>query len=298
VYSEPIVLEEPVPIAPLPPPVTPPPPAYRVEPQPSSPPPAQPVYPTGDEVVEGGGRRKWLWGCLGCGGLLVASLICIGVLIATEVIDPDDFDDDDDNTPTPFIIVATSEEATPTDESASGEDPTATTASGGDATATDNAASTSPPEPGEATATDDQSGGAATEGATQVPAEDLLQAGESAVINGIEATYQSSRIDDVGLIPPDPGNEYLVLNFLLLNTTQEPIVVSSILQFELTSSTGEVINVALFADIETGVDTEIAAGGTHDGEVAFEVPADSGPYTITFLDLFTQERATWAVEPA
>ncbi len=235
-----------------------------------------------EEDTGSGGRRLWLWGCLGCGGLVILLLICVGVLVATEVIDPDDFNGDD-NTPTPFIITATpggGDEATATPGSA---EPTATSEPGG----------------GEPTATSDSGGGqpTATEDGGSVPPDgDVLQAGESAVVGGIEATYESARSETGGLIPPDDGNEYLILKFTMVNTTQQEIIVSSLLQFELTDNAGETYSIALFADIEDTLDGDVPPGDTLEGEVAFEVPQGAGPFTVTYEELFVDESATWAVE--
>lgn len=283
------VEEEPEPIAPMPPPSSPPPPSYTTRPQAEGGPPATTAYAAPVIAEEdGGGRRWWIWGCLGCGGLLVLALICGGIALAAGWIDPDDLDDDDDPTPTPFIIIVTptpADEATPTETPTEEDRVEATpTDPGNAATPTDGA--------GAATPTED-AGGAPTQAP---PTGEILQPGETATVGAIEATYVGARIDTEGLIAPDAGREYLVLNFRMTNTSTEPVIMSSLLQFELLDVSGESFPVELFANLTTTLDAEIQPGDTLDGEIAFDVPAGGGPYTITYQDLFTQEQATWAVD--
>lgn len=217
-----------------------------------------------DETDDGkGGRRLWLWGCLGCGGLLIAAVICVAVLAATGALD--DLTDDD-ATPTPFIIIATSDDANPTEnESSSGAEPTSPT--GGDATV-----------PG-----------------AEPPPDGVLQAGESGTVDGVELTFLSSRTDAGGIIPPDEGNEYLILRFEVQNTNAEEVTISTLLEFELQDAAGEEFTVALFAETEGGLDTDIPAGEAVEGEVAFEVPIDSGPYIVIYESFGSNEQLRWQV---
>ncbi len=299
-------LPEPVPTAPQRSFDAPPPPVERdtapVAPLPPSPPPPASYQATSappaavDDGENGGGRRLWLWGCLGCGGLLILAIICFAVLIATETIDPDDFSDDD-ATPTPFVIVATPEDdgATATESDGGSVEPTATANDGGDVepTATPNDSG------GEPTATSDDSGGseptATTGDGGETPTGDVMSAGETGSLGGMNVTFVSSRTDSGGVFPPDAGNEYLILLFRIENTTAESVTISSLLQFELYDDQGNEVDISLFADYEQGVDVDVPAGETIEGEVAFEVPTGGGSYTVTYTEAFGEEALTWAV---
>ena len=162
---------------------------------------------------------------------------------------------DEDATNTPFIIVAT-EEATATPES-DGSEPTAT--------------------------------------AGEPPSGDVMQPGESGTIDGIQVTYQSARREDSGILPPDEGNEYLILAFEITNTNAEETTISTLLQFGLEDQTGEEFTLALFADIENGLDGELAGGDTIRGEVAFEVPQGSGPFIVSYDDFLSDSPLRWQV---
>jgi hypothetical protein len=258
------------PIAPLPPDVV----ATAAElprapftPQPPTPPPPA-AYQAEPEKPKG--RRWWLWGCLGCGGLIVLTIICVGVLLATEVIDPDDFDNDDDDNGNNVIVV------TNTPDPGAGN-ATATPANGG----------------GDATATD----GGGTGNPTAETPEGVLQVGDSATVGGLEVTYTGIRTDGGGIFPPDAGNQYLILAFSVTNTTSEPAIVSTLLQFALRADSGDTYGVSLFAETQGSLDGDLAAGATLEGEVAFEVPEGGGSYVATFSDVFTGESVEWAVGP-
>lgn len=269
---EPVPTRAAEPVAPLPP-SQPPPASYQATTStPAAPPPVD-VQAEG----ESGGRRLWLWGCLGCGGLLILAIICVAVLFATEAIDPDDFTEDD-ATPTPFIIIATEpeNEATPTEGDGGSVEPTATPNDGG---------STEP------TATSEDGG----EAPTEPPAEGVMSAGETGSLGGMNVTYVSSRTDSNGLIAPSDGNEYLILSFRIENTTDEEVTVSSLLQFELDDEAGSDFVLAFGADIENGLDNDVAAGETLEGEIAFEVPEGGGPFTISYTEAFGTEALVWAV---
>jgi hypothetical protein len=111
----------------------------------------------------------------------------------------------------------------------------------------------------------------------------------------MNVTFVSSRSADTGLLPPSEGNEYLILSFQLENTTADPVVVSTLLQFELQDGTGAEFPVALFAEVSTSLDAEVPAGETLEGEVAFEVPAGGGTYTVAYSDFFSDTPLQWAV---
>ncbi|MEZ4520179.1 MAG: DUF4352 domain-containing protein [Thermomicrobiales bacterium] len=301
-------LPEPVPTTPPPPrsdtypPVSQTPETLPGEPRapiPPPPPPGRPAAVVGEPPPEEGGRRLWLWGCLGCGGLLILIAVCVGVLLATGAIDTDDFTEDD-ATSTPFIIIATSDDADPTatgdtsgsveptpTEAAGEDEPTPSPVAGGDeATPTDAGTGAEP------TATTDAGG----ESPTSAPTGDTLNAGESGTLNGVVVTYLSSRTDSGGIFPPDAGNIYLILRFQVENTNADPFPMSTLLQYELTDQSGEVYGIALFAETEGGLDTEIPPGETIEGEVAFEVSEGSGPYVVSYEDLLSDTPILWTVE--
>jgi Domain of unknown function (DUF4352) len=258
------------PIAPLPPQMPP-----AATPPYAVPTPTPPVASAGAEKK--GGRRLWLWGCLGCGGLIILSAVCVAALLSTDTVNVDRLTGND-KTPTPYILIATEADATDTEEAVNSIDSTPT----------------EPAESVEPTATDSSAGGGGAQ-PTQAPSGEVMAAGETGSFDGMEVTFVSSRTDGTGLIDPAAGNEYLILKFELTNTTADAIVVSTLLQFELRDESDTDFPVALFADVETSLDTEVPAGETAEGEVAFEVPQGSGPYIVSYSDFFSENPLQWHV---
>ena len=127
------------------------------------------------------------------------------------------------------------------------------------------------------------------------PGEGVMQAGESGTIDGVQVIYLSARRDDSGLVSPDDGNEYIILRFEIENTNSEEVVISTLLQFELRDREGGTFNIALFADIEEGLDTELPANEQIEGEVAFEIPEGGGPYVVAYDDFLSDAELRWQV---
>ena len=70
---------------------------------------------------------------------------------------------------------------------------------------------------------------------------------------------------------------------------------SSLLQFDLLAPDGEELGVSLFADTTETLDVDVPAGGTVEGEVAYEVPAGATGYIAIYSDLLTEDDLRWAV---
>ena len=123
-----------------------------------------------------------------------------------------------------------------------------------DATPTGGAADSTP------TAADDDSGSNNSGPAMAV--------GESGESDGLTITLNSVRRTTSGLLAPDAGKEYLIVNLTAENTTKDEKVVSSLLNFSVRDAGGDTFSQSFTAGVETSLDGEVPAGEQLTGEIA------------------------------
>lgn len=84
---------------------------------------------------------------------------------------------------------------------------------------------------------------------------------------------------------PDPGNKFVIVDLLFVNTGSEADSLSSFLQMELKDSTSQVYDIDLMAAVAAGANSpegEIAPGERIRGSVGFQTPADAGGLQFVF----------------
>lgn len=84
---------------------------------------------------------------------------------------------------------------------------------------------------------------------------------------------------------PDPGNKFVVVDLLFLNTGSTADSLSSLLQMELKDSTSQVYDIDLMAAIAAGTSSpegEIAPGERIRGSVGFQTPVDATGLQFVF----------------
>jgi len=84
---------------------------------------------------------------------------------------------------------------------------------------------------------------------------------------------------------PAPGGEFVIVNVALTNSSDAAQHVSSLLQFWLKDSTGQIYDVNLVANMEAPMDLpdgEYAPGETIRGQVGFQVPEGTGGLVFVF----------------
>ena len=77
---------------------------------------------------------------------------------------------------------------------------------------------------------------------------------------------------------PDEGNQFVAVDLLLVNQTDSPVSVSTLLQMFLKDATSQKYNVDLFAQMAAeggSLDGELAAGERLRGKVGFQVPENA-----------------------
>ena len=115
-----------------------------------------------------------------------------------------------------------------------------------------------------------------------------VQAGTWVVtVTHVAATTQSD-------LPPKPGNAYLEITLTLKNTAATQQLVSSLLQFSLSDSTGGKYDEALTdTNVHQPPDGNINAGQTLNAQLAYEVPQSQHNFVLSFqYDLINGNNST------
>lgn len=125
---------------------------------------------------------------------------------------------------------------------------------------------------------------------------DVLAVGDTGESDGVEITLNSFRRTSSGLLDPDAGNEYLIVNLTASNTTNEEQIVSSLLNFSVQDAAGESYNQSFTAGVETSLDGNIPAGEEMTGEIAYEIPEDATDLVLIFDPILGGDELRWALE--
>lgn len=113
---------------------------------------------------------------------------------------------------------------------------------------------------------------------------DTYAIGETAEIDGIKITVNSTRIDE-GIIAADEGKQYFVMDISLENTRDDKFSSSSLLCYELKDADGRKVDMSVTANLNGSLDTSVEPGEKATGEIAFET-ATEGELTLKFTPGF------------
>ncbi len=80
----------------------------------------------------------------------------------------------------------------------------------------------------------------------------------------------------------DEGNIYLLVDVTVENVGDEPVTVSSLMQFAVQDSEGYTYDITLYPEAKGKVDGEIGVGRKLRGELAFEIPSDASGLELIF----------------
>lgn len=127
---------------------------------------------------------------------------------------------------------------------------------------------------------------------------ELLAVGETGESDGLEITVNSFRRTSSGLLSPDAGNEYLIINLTAVNTTDAEQIVSSLLNFSVKDDggNGTDMNQSFTAGVETSFDGNVPAGEELTGEIAYEIPEDATDLVLHFDPILGDEELRWALD--
>lgn len=104
--------------------------------------------------------------------------------------------------------------------------------------------------------------------------------GETAEVDGIKITVNSTRVDE-GLLPAKDGKIHFVLDITLENTKDSEYSSSSLLCYEVKDGDGRKQSMSITANLNGTMDTKVAPGEKETGEIAFETDPE-GALTLTF----------------
>ncbi|MDQ6694193.1 MAG: DUF4352 domain-containing protein [Chloroflexota bacterium] len=102
-----------------------------------------------------------------------------------------------------------------------------------------------------------------------------LAVGNSGISDALKFTLNSIHRDSGDFLKPAAGNEYIVLNMTIENTSSDKKIVSTLLNFSVKDGTGHRYSLALGAKTTGSLDGDIAPNTKTTGETAFEVPANA-----------------------
>ncbi|WP_147802637.1 DUF4190 domain-containing protein [Alkalicoccus halolimnae] len=125
--------------------------------------------------------------------------------------------------------------------------------------------------------------------------EEAVSVGDTINFDGLEITlnkaYTSSGNDF-----EEPGNDHFaILDLTIVNKTDEPANVSTILQMSLQDGDGYTHDATIYTESQGSLDGEIGEGRENRGEVVFDVN-ESDTYEFIFEHPFTSGQAIWKVE--
>ena len=114
------------------------------------------------------------------------------------------------------------------------------------------------------------------------PAAEMPGVGDTAETDNLRITLNEVRHEATGLIAPDDGHEYVIVNVTFENKSNEEQNVSTLLQMSLRDDTGQRYTIAFGSNAESTPDGSIAPGDKLRGDVPFEVPTTATGLVFVF----------------
>lgn len=128
----------------------------------------------------------------------------------------------------------------------------------------------------------------------------------------MKMTVNSVRTERSGIVDPQSGMEYLILNLTFDNGTQDPQTISSLMLFSLKDAAGKEYTIALGARVNPQIEGAVGSGGsgtsgdtgtgtappggTLTGEIGYEIPQDAKSLILTFKPILQDENVTVKLE--
>lgn len=129
------------------------------------------------------------------------------------------------------------------------------------------------------------------------PGEMANHSGVGVTLHGVRTTTKVSNFAEA-----EEGNEFVITDIEITNNSSEPLSVSSLLQMSVKDGTGLTYGSSIIAtsqlDQAYSEGSEIAAGESRRGEIAYEVAmdVDVAYWTFNFLDFDAKRKAFWKVK--
>lgn len=114
-----------------------------------------------------------------------------------------------------------------------------------------------------------------SEKAEAVPKKTEYQIGETAEVDGLKITLNSTRkVEGDSLVTPESGTEWIALDFTFENTTEESIYIAGIFEITLKDADGRELTQNIWGDLKGSVDGDVLPGEKLTGEKSFEIKGD------------------------
>ncbi|HEY0069546.1 MAG TPA: DUF4352 domain-containing protein [Chloroflexia bacterium] len=125
---------------------------------------------------------------------------------------------------------------------------------------------------------------------------ETMAVGDTGESDDLRITLNSVRRTTSGLLSPDAGKEYLIVNLTAENPTDGEKIVSSLLNFSIANPDGDEISQSFTAGVETSFDGTIAAGDQLTGEIAYEVKEGATGLELVFDPILGGDQLRWALD--
>jgi hypothetical protein len=125
-----------------------------------------------------------------------------------------------------------------------------------------------------------------------------LGVGDSIEAGGIEATLNEVRIlpnSDFDQPIENPDNRFLATDMTFENVSEEPVAISSLLEFTLKNEEGYSASQTIHTEQRQLAEGEIAPGEKTSGDIVYEVPPESRGLQLDYSPFARGGTYTWAV---
>lgn len=140
----------------------------------------------------------------------------------------------------------------------------------------------------------------ATSVATTAPSTQHFKMGQVVNVGSInDLTVNSAKIDKGGAYntTQKAGDVFLVFNITVKNISQQEQSISSLVQFNLTDSTGQKYDAGFDTTAGASLDGKVEPGSLLRGSVVYEVPSNIKSFVLSFqTDLFTSGQTEWDIQ--
>jgi hypothetical protein len=135
--------------------------------------------------------------------------------------------------------------------------------------------------------------------ATPTPPETAIhyRVGQKLQINGVwQVTVTAARTSQGDQTSrPKPGNTFLLIDIEMKNISSQPQTVSSLSQYTLRDTVGQIYQLAPLASATTP-DGTLQAGALLKGTLTYEVPATIHAYTLGFIPVEDGQPVLWDIQ--
>ncbi len=129
------------------------------------------------------------------------------------------------------------------------------------------------------------------------PGKSPLQAGQSVKLGDVLVTFNGGRIlQPTDFDKPKDGDQYVVTDFTVENTTDKPYNLSTLLSLSMLDKDSRKYDETIVGQKLNGsIEGTIPPKDKVTGEVVFEVPVAGAPYAVRYTQPLGGDSGTWAV---